>query len=80
MLNAGFFSMNFVNGLHSLGIGSCFVQFGNSSKDEKKIKAMCHIPVNERIAVFIAAGYYSENSIIPLSSRKSLFDIYKKIN
>lgn len=80
MFNAGLFSMNFVNGLHSLGIGSCFVQFGNSSKDEKKIKAMCHIPVNERIAVFIAAGYYSENSIIPLSSRKSLFDIYKKIN
>lgn len=74
--NAGLFSMNFVNALHSLGIGSCFVQFGNSFKQEKIIKSKLNISNSERIAVIIAAGYYNDKSIIPCSTRKSVADIY----
>ena len=56
--NAGLVSMNFVNALHSLGIGSCFVQFGNTNKEEEKVKKILNIPSNERIAVLLSAGYY----------------------
>lgn len=77
--NAGLFSMNFVNALHSLGIGSCFIQFGNSFKDEKKIKTKLKINDSERIAVIIAAGYYDEVSKIPFSTRKNKDDIYREI-
>jgi len=77
--NSGLFSMNFINALHSLGIGSCFIQFGNSSKDEQHFKSTLNIPNNERIAVIIAAGYYDEISVIPYSTRKEITDIYKEI-
>lgn len=75
--NAGLFSMNFVNALHSLGIGSCFVQFGNSFKQEKKIKSKLNINDSERIAVIIAAGYYEDISRIPYSTRKPIEEIYR---
>lgn len=74
--NAGLVSMNFVNALHSLGIGSCFIQFGNSFKQEKEIKEKLQINPSERIAVIVAAGYYAETSKIPYSPRKDKKDIY----
>lgn len=77
--NAGLFSMNFVNALHSLGIGSCFIQFGNSFKEEQEMKKIFNIPDSERIAVIITAGYYDEISRIPYSTRKNIEDIYRKI-
>ena len=75
-LNAGLVSMNFVNALHSLGIGSCFCQFGNSFNEEKKLKNILKIPVNERIAVIIVAGYYPKKTSVPCSNRKKIGDIY----
>lgn len=74
--NAGLVSMNFVNALHSLGIGTCFIQFGNSFKQEEIIKEKLKINKSERIAVLIAAGYYAETSKIPYSPRKDKKDIY----
>lgn len=71
-LNAGLFSMNLVNALHSLGIGSCFCQFGNSASEEEEIKECLGIPKSERIAVLIASGYYCDENQIPCSPRKQL--------
>ena len=72
--------MNFVNALHSLGIGSCFVQFGNSTKEEEKVKKIINIPKNERIAVFLATGYYNDKNLITASPRKNIKDIYKVVD
>lgn len=76
--NSGLFSMNLVNALHSLGIGSCFCQFGNPVSQEERLKKTLNIPKNERIAVIIACGYYCEETLIPYSPRKKLEDIYRK--
>lgn len=76
MFNAGLFSMNLVNGLHVRGIGSCFIQFSNDLKEEKKLKEALSIPFNEKIAVFIAIGYYPEIVSSLHSSRKNIKDIY----
>lgn len=75
MFNAGLFSMNFVNALHSKNIGSCFIQFGNKMKEEKKLKEKLGIKSNERVAVIIALGKYKEVSYVPISCRKSIEDI-----
>lgn len=75
--NAGLFGMNFVNALHSLGIGSCFIQFGNSFKEEQEFKKLLDIPSSERVAVIITAGYYDEVSRIPYSTRKDISEIYR---
>lgn len=78
-LNAGLFSMNFVNALHSRNIGSCFIQFGNSNIEEIELKRVLNIPESERIAVIISAGYYEEEFKTPFSYRKEISDIYIKI-
>jgi nitroreductase len=74
--NAGLFSTNFVNALHSLGIGTCFIQFTNSVSDEEKLKNLNEIPFSERIAVILYAGYYDEKSIFCVSPRKDFEEYF----
>lgn len=76
--NSGLVTTNFINALHSIGIGSCCIQFGNSFKEEKNIKKVLNIPESERIAVIITAGYYDEVSRIPYSTRKPIEEIYRE--
>jgi nitroreductase len=77
--NSGLVAMNFVNSLHSLGIGSCFIQFGNDFKEENELKDIVDIPSCEKVAVIISAGYYPDENIVPCSTRKNDDDIYKII-
>ena len=74
--NAGLFATNLVNAFHSLGIGTCFIQFANSVKQEEALKKSNDIPSNERIAVILYAGYYDEKSIFAVSPRKSVDEIF----
>lgn len=76
--NAGLFSTNFVNALHSLGIGTCFIQFCNSVSEEEKLKQLNQIPSYERIAVILFAGYYDDKSIFAVSPRKDVDDYLKE--
>ena len=78
-INAGLFAMNFVNAMHFKGIGSCFLQWGNTSKEEEHIKKCLNIPDNEKIAIVIGAGYYVESNRIPKSQRKKVEEVFKKI-
>ena len=73
--NAGLYSTNLVNAFHSLGIGTCFIQFANSVKDEEDLKRMNQIPEYERIAVILYAGYYDEKSIFAVSPRKNVSEL-----
>ncbi len=77
--NAGLFSTNFINALHSRGIGSCFLQCNNPLKEETPLKKTLNIPDNERIAVFIAAGYYRDNVKSLKSARRPIEEIFKTI-
>lgn len=74
--NAGLFSTNFVNALHSLGIGTCFIQFANSVEEEEKLKELNEIPSSERIAVILYAGYYDDKSIFCVSPRKDFEEYF----
>ena len=76
--NAGLFSTNFVNALHSLGIGTCFIQFSNSVSEEEKLKELNQIPSYERVAVILFAGYYDDKSIFAVSPRKDVDDYLKE--
>jgi nitroreductase len=68
--NAGLFVMNFTYALHYKGIGSCCLQWGQAHSVEKKIKNILNIPQDEKIAVVLAAGYYDDENIVPLSHRR----------
>ena len=68
--NAGLYSTNLVNSFHSLGIGTCFIEFSNNFIEEEDLKKKNQIPENERIAVILFAGYYDKKSIFTRSLRK----------
>ena len=70
-LNAGLFTMNLVNAMHSLGIASCICEFQQKPKREKALKKILHIKDNERIAVTIMAGYYRDENKVYVSQRLS---------
>ena len=38
--NARLFTINFINTLHSLGIGTCLIQFNNTVEEEEKLKQL----------------------------------------
>ena len=76
--NAGLFATNLINAFHSLGIGTCLIQFSNKVEDEEKLKKLNEIPFFERIAVILFAGYYDEKSIFAVSSRKSVEEYFKE--
>ena len=76
--NAGLFATNLVNAFHSLGIGTCFIQFSNSVNEEEKLKQLNDIPSYERIAVILYAGYYDDKSIFAVSPRKNFEDYFKE--
>ncbi|CDB31697.1 putative uncharacterized protein [Clostridium sp. CAG:575] len=73
--NAGLFTMNLMNAFHSLGIGSCCIEFANEKKDELFLKKLINIGDSEKIAIILAVGYYSDNTVIPYSSRKKIEEI-----
>jgi len=78
-LNTGLVAMNFANGLHARGIGSCFMQWSNKYSEDVQIRKLLKIPESERIGIVIGAGYYLPESVIPCSCRKNIEDIYRVI-
>jgi nitroreductase len=74
--NAGLFATNLVNAFHSLGIGTCFIQFANPVSGEERLKKLNDIPSHERIAVILYAGYYDEKSIFAVSPRKDFEEYF----
>ena len=77
--NSGLLAMNFVNSLHVHGIGSCFIESGNTFAEEEKLKEELGLPKSERIAVIITAGYYKNENEVLFSKRKKIEDIYREI-
>ena len=77
-LNAGLFTMNLVNAMHSLGIGSCLCEFQQPIKKEISLKKALDIPESERIAVTIMAGYYLDENKVYMSPRISTDEIYRE--
>ena len=79
MFNAGLCTMNFINGLHMKGIGSCCLQWSNKNDEDIKVRKMLGLSLSERISVVIGAGYYLEKNIIPCSYRRKIDDIFSVV-
>lgn len=79
LFNSGLCTMNFLNGLHAKGIGSCCLQWSNKRSEDAVVRAKLKLADSERIAVVIGAGYYLEDNLIPCSARKDKDDIFKVV-
>ena len=78
-LNAGLVAMNFANGLHARGIGSCFMQWANKRSEDIIVRKALGLKKSEKIAIVLGAGYYKEESFIPCSCRRSIKDVFSVV-
>lgn len=70
-VNGGIYLAYFVEALHSLGIGSCIMQWFAFSKNEKKLKKILGISSSEAIIAVVCLGYYPERMKCICAQRKS---------
>ena len=78
-LNAGLVAMRFADALHFKGIGSCFLQWGNTGAEEAAISKLLNLKDSERIAVVLGAGYYPDCTVVPYSHRKEISEIFIEV-
>ena len=79
LFNAGLCTMNFVNGLHVKGIGSCCLQWSNKYKQDAEVRKQLGLRDSERIGIVIGAGYYLEENVIPCSVRRKPEEVFRII-
>ena len=76
LFNAGLCTMNFINGLHAKGIGSCCLQWSNKYDQDQEVRSKIGLSESERIGIVIGAGYYLEENTIPCSVRRNIDSIF----
>lgn len=79
LFNAGLCTMNFVNGLHAKGIGSCCLQWSNKRNEDVEVRTKLGLRDSERIGIVIGAGYYLNKNVVPCSARRKPEDVFRII-
>lgn len=79
LFNAGLCTTNFINGLHTRGIGSCCLQWTNKKHQDTQVREALKLDKSERIGIVIGAGYYLKQNIIPCSVRRSVQEVFRII-
>lgn len=74
-VNGGIYLGYFVEALHSLGIGSCIMQWFAFSQKEKELKALLNINKTEAIIAIVCLGYYPEKFKCICAQRKKVEDM-----
>lgn len=78
LLNVGMCATNFINALHSKGIGACCLQWSNNMSEDIIVRKALGMQVSERIGLIIGCGYYKDTAtLIPCSARKPMELIYR---
>lgn len=80
-VNGGIYLGYFIEALHSLGIGSCIMQWFAFSKNEKKLKTLLGIKKSEAVIAVVCFGYYLEINKFICAQRKEpekTVNFYKK--
>ncbi len=68
-IDGGLFSMSFVYALHSLGLGSCCLNWSVSSKTDRAFRKTGFIPAEESVIMMVAIGHVRKGSRVASSRR-----------
>jgi nitroreductase len=74
-IDGGMFSMSLVYALHSLGLGTCCLNWSVEYKKDKALKLEAGIPDTDLIMMMIAVGHLPENFKVAQSPRKRLDEV-----
>lgn len=71
-IDGGLFAMSLGYAVHSLGYGSCMLNWSVDSKKDKMMKVGLSIPRNENVVMMMAVGVIPNQIEVAVSTRKSL--------
>lgn len=71
-IDGGLFAMSLVYGLHSRGLGTCFLNWSKSSPRDKAMRRLLNLSPQEVIIVLVAVGHLPEQLDVARSARPPL--------
>lgn len=74
-IDGGMFSMSLVYALHSLGLGTCCLNWCVKQKQDKQLKISAGIPDSDLVIMMIAVGHLPEEFKVAQSPRKPLKEV-----
>lgn len=75
-IDGGLFAMSLVYALHSIGLGSCMLNWSMGYRSDKRFRNEFNIPDNELVIMMIAVGELKDEINVAESPRKNLEDFY----
>lgn len=76
-IDASLAAMNLMNALHSMGIGSCAINWPDMERIEKPMRKLVKMKPYTRPIMLIAVGYARPSSMVACSTRKGLNELRK---
>lgn len=71
-IDASLASMSFMLALETLGLSSCALNWPDIKDREKSLRKVLHLNNTDRVVMFIAVGYASNNELIGSSAKKGI--------
>lgn len=74
-IDGGMFSMSIVYALHSLGLGTCCLNWSVTFSEDQALKRAIEIPDSESIIMMIAVGHLPDEFKVAKSPRKNIDEV-----
>jgi nitroreductase len=78
-IDGGLFAMTFALGLHSLGLGACFLNWSVTAQEDRKLRASIDLPTSETVVVVMVIGNLKPEFVVAASPRQPLADVLSAI-
>lgn len=78
-IDGGMFAMSFVYALHSLGIGSCCLNWSQSPSADRKLRDSMSIDYHHSIIMMIAFGFPTESNVVCASDRRPACEVLRAL-
>jgi nitroreductase/lipopolysaccharide biosynthesis glycosyltransferase len=74
-IDGGMFAMSLIYALHSLGLGTCCLNWSVEHQTDKQLRDIAGISDSEAVIMMIAVGFYPEEISVAQSPRKQLDEV-----
>ncbi|MRR49946.1 MAG: nitroreductase family protein [Rhodocyclaceae bacterium] len=78
-IDGGLFAMSLIYALHSLGVGSCCLNWSVEPAVDRAFKAAAGIPDDQAVILLLAVGHLPERFRVAVSARRELEDVMFQI-
>lgn len=79
-IDGGMYGMSFVYACHSLGLGTCCLNWAKNISDERKLRRLLPIQKEHTVLMFVAVGLSSQEFKVCRSERTPVMEKYKHLD